>query len=157
MVLKSSNQPQWIQSLLPVFVTLFLQALRDNIDSQMDVVDVMRKAGNEMIEASSPSDPHVRVRLKFLLWQYLYLYWLLYKLGVYSHYKPETVISCKQQPYQHKETISKLQCCVRCNLIRLQHETLPNISSRWMWDKWFLFMSFVSCTRNVNYIEIDRS
>eukprot|EP00057_Strongylocentrotus_purpuratus_P020675 XP_011675149.1 PREDICTED: microtubule-actin cross-linking factor 1 isoform X2 [Strongylocentrotus purpuratus] len=37
-----------------------LQALRDNIDSQMDVVDVMRKAGNEMIEASSPSDPHVR-------------------------------------------------------------------------------------------------
>ncbi|XP_071483801.1 microtubule-actin cross-linking factor 1-like [Diadema antillarum] len=37
-----------------------LQALQDNIDSQMDVVDVMRKAGQDMIASSSPNDPHVR-------------------------------------------------------------------------------------------------
>ena len=46
---------------------LLIQALRDNIDSQIDAVEVMRKAGNDLIASSLPNDPHVRGQYSELL------------------------------------------------------------------------------------------
>ena len=45
-----------------VFVSL-LQALQDEVEGQMDTVDAMRKAGNDMISQSSPGDPYVRGKI----------------------------------------------------------------------------------------------